>query len=443
MNHGSDSHTMPRRVSSTGREAREPWRPRVAGIIGLIFGPIAAALVAFENFKRLGQTRKGANTLWITILGSVVYFAFILEFEIEQTESLGKLIVNFICPFLFPALQKTDYEKWETSNIDEPDNGWSATGWGVLGLALFVAIGIAVQITSQGGLSPYGQKLDFNWGEIYYSRHVEETEAKTLGDFLVEEGFFDGTPKSVQIAKFENTYQFRMVIKPGLEYKPEVADLANVFATVLSSTVFKGKPVEVHITDNAFRTLRVFPETALDLLEVAEQGDVNAQFNLGVMYDQGLGVPQDYAEAIRWYRMAAEQGDDYAQLNLGLMYIAGQGVAQDYAEALRWFEKGAEGGSVEGANSLAWVLATCPDDEIRDGERAIAIAKEVVEKEVSPRGLDTLAAAYAAAGRFDDAIYTQEQAIAEFRKEASNDDLDSGYLDRLQTYQSGKPWLKP
>ena len=177
--------------------------------------------------------------------------------------------------------------------------------------------------------------------------------------------------------------------------------------------------------------------------KAANQGDVNAQFNLGTMYDQGQGVPQDSAEAIRWYRKAAEQGDDYANLNLGLMYIAGQGVAQDYAEALRWFEKGAEGGSVECANSLAWVLATCPDDKIRDGDRAIVIAKEVVEKEVSPRTLDTLAAAYAAAGRFEDAIYTQEQAIVELQKEAANDYLEKGYLDRLQTYQSGKSWLKP
>ena len=41
----------------------------------------------------------------------------------------------------------------------------------------------------------------------------------------------------------------------------------------------------------------------------AEQGDAVAQFNLGVKYDNGQGVPQDYAEAVKWYRKAAEQGD--------------------------------------------------------------------------------------------------------------------------------------
>ena len=45
-----------------------------------------------------------------------------------------------------------------------------------------------------------------------------------------------------------------------------------------------------------------------------------AQYNLGVMYDNGDGVPQDYKEAVKWYRLAAEQGDASAQYNLGLMY---------------------------------------------------------------------------------------------------------------------------
>ena len=58
----------------------------------------------------------------------------------------------------------------------------------------------------------------------------------------------------------------------------------------------------------------------------AEQGDAKAQSNLGLMYDQGLGVSQDYAEAVRWFRLAAEQGDAGAQCQLGAMYATGKGV---------------------------------------------------------------------------------------------------------------------
>ena len=56
------------------------------------------------------------------------------------------------------------------------------------------------------------------------------------------------------------------------------------------------------------------------------------------MYRNGYGVPQDYAEAMKWYRLAAEQGDASAQYNLGLMYADGRGVPQDDETAYMWFD---------------------------------------------------------------------------------------------------------
>jgi hypothetical protein len=69
---------------------------------------------------------------------------------------------------------------------------------------------------------------------------------------------------------------------------------------------------------------------------LAEQGFPAAQYNVGVMYYEGRDVPQDYAEAVKWYRKAAEQGDANAQYNLGGMYYQGKGVQQDYIIALMW-----------------------------------------------------------------------------------------------------------
>jgi len=60
----------------------------------------------------------------------------------------------------------------------------------------------------------------------------------------------------------------------------------------------------------------------------AEQGYADAQYALGKAYDDGEGVPQDYAEAVKWYRLAAERGQPDAQFNLGVMYAMGQGVPQ-------------------------------------------------------------------------------------------------------------------
>jgi TPR repeat protein len=78
--------------------------------------------------------------------------------------------------------------------------------------------------------------------------------------------------------------------------------------------------------------------TALELTRpLAEEGNVAAQFNLGVMYQLSHGVPQDNEAAVSWYRKAAEQGLAEAQYNLGVMYANGEGVPQDYAAAQMWF----------------------------------------------------------------------------------------------------------
>ena len=69
----------------------------------------------------------------------------------------------------------------------------------------------------------------------------------------------------------------------------------------------------------------------------AEQGYADAQSNLGIMYGRGLGVPQDYVEAVRWYLAAAEQDHAGAQFNLGVMYHSDLGVQLDDVQALMWF----------------------------------------------------------------------------------------------------------
>ncbi len=77
---------------------------------------------------------------------------------------------------------------------------------------------------------------------------------------------------------------------------------------------------------------------------LAEQGDADAQYNLGFMYRNGEGVPQDYETALKWYRLAAEQGNTDAQFNLGLMYYLGQGGLPDYKTAAKWYRLAAEQG---------------------------------------------------------------------------------------------------
>ena len=134
---------------------------------------------------------------------------------------------------------------------------------------------------------------------------------------------------------------------------------------------------------------------------LAEQGNANAQYNLGVMYGKGDGVPQDYAEAVKWYRKAAEQGDVDAQFNLGIMYGKGEeGVPQDYAEAAKWYRKVAEQGEGDAQFNLAFMYFNgdgVPQDYAEayvwyslaaaSGQEQARNNRDLIAKELSPADL--------------------------------------------------------
>ena len=84
------------------------------------------------------------------------------------------------------------------------------------------------------------------------------------------------------------------------------------------------------------------PGRFLEYKASAEQGDAEAQFNLGFCYDDGRGVKKDYGEAVKWYRKAAEQNFAPAQFNLGYCYANGQGVKKNLEEAVEWYRQAAE-----------------------------------------------------------------------------------------------------
>jgi TPR repeat protein len=84
----------------------------------------------------------------------------------------------------------------------------------------------------------------------------------------------------------------------------------------------------------------------------ADKGFAPAQYNLGLAYELGHGVPADEREAFKSYLMAAEQGFGAAQFNVGNMYAAGRGVGQDLFEANLWFKQAAEKGIVEAQFNL-------------------------------------------------------------------------------------------
>ena len=96
-------------------------------------------------------------------------------------------------------------------------------------------------------------------------------------------------------------------------------------------------------------------------LPLAEQGGAMAQAMIGSMYDEGMGVPQNDAEAVKWYRRAAEQGITQAQTLLGTMYYGGEGIPENYVKACMW-----------------WLLAKA------QGDKNAARGLEIVKKQMTP-----------------------------------------------------------
>ena len=114
-----------------------------------------------------------------------------------------------------------------------------------------------------------------------------------------------------------------------------------------------------------------------EMLPIAEQGNADAQFALGVMYGNGDGVPQDYAVAMKWYRLAAKQGIARAQYNLGIMYGNGKGVPQDYVQAHMWFNLAASKGNENGRKNRDMVAKKMTPADVSKAQR---LAREWLEK---------------------------------------------------------------
>ena len=86
--------------------------------------------------------------------------------------------------------------------------------------------------------------------------------------------------------------------------------------------------------------------------KAADKGFAQAQFNLGLLYYQGRGVDLDDVEAVKWFRKSADQGVAEAEYMLGFMYDGGIGVQQNDIEAMKWFQKAVDHGFANAKNAL-------------------------------------------------------------------------------------------
>lgn len=112
------------------------------------------------------------------------------------------------------------------------------------------------------GATNYGMRLKVNQADLYYTTAVSKEDAQRLRDVLVESKICGDTPISMQITKSGKMLQFRFVVKPGADKDESQIPTVQAMGAMLSSVVFGGAPLEIHLCDDHFKTLRVVPAAA-------------------------------------------------------------------------------------------------------------------------------------------------------------------------------------
>jgi TPR repeat protein len=185
------------------------------------------------------------------------------------------------------------------------------------------------------------------------------------------------------------------------------------------------------------------------ILERAAEHDPAVAYLVGYQYLIGTVAARDVAEGARWISSAAERGHPGAQVLLADLQEQGIGMARDPERAQRSRAAIVGSSSPEDRNGFAWRYSVSPDETLRNGRLAVEIMEALLASSemVNAARLDTLAAAYAEVGRFDDAIAMQQAAID--RVQAGDGASPADLLTRirlpelrarLEGYRSGQPY---
>jgi len=359
-----------------------------------------------------------------------------------------------------PVAAGKDYNRALEFNPENP------AALAALGHLHFRGLGLPQDEAVAFGLYTQAAKLDHPGAQVHVGlsylegRGVEQDVV--LARQWLEEPAEAENPAAMNFLARSYRVEFADPAEPELARQWYERAFAAGSADALVSLAYMHQKGEFGEVDRA-EALRLFTEAA-------DAGSSTALVSLGHLHLEGDAVKADPAHALSLFEQAAEQGNPASYLSLGHLYETGTGVEQNLATAESWFERGAEAG-VTGAqlrlvylllsqgestaalpwlaqaaatespiahNDYAWLLATNPDDTIRDGELALSFAQRAVAKVQTPAYLDTLAAAYAELGQFTEAVTTQEQAIA--LVDDAQSELAAELQGHLLAYRDGKPW---
>ena len=191
----------------------------------------------------------------------------------------------------------------------------------------------------------YNIELNYKEAIKYFTMAAEKGEPTAqynLSLFYIEG--FGVEPDTVQAQKwYDLAFQQDNTLPPLIVERPATNDIDLTINTKKSK---KGEKI-------TSKTQNKFAKAIPTFRTRAEAGDAVAQYNLGVLYYDGIGTERNYKEALKWFRLAAEQGDADAQNNIGIMYYHGHGVGKNYSQAFHWYTLAAEQGHIAAQYNIA------------------------------------------------------------------------------------------
>jgi TPR repeat protein len=229
-------------------------------------------------------------------------------------------------------------------------------------------LAMAVALLAGCGKKPVVDQQAAERGEVDQALLTEELarrmEEEGLPETLLKEEPFKGLFEGLfEVAKAKADKE-----KPSFfEATKAKAEKGDAYSQNLLGVMYDdGKGVE-----------QDFKEAVKWCRKAADQGYVNAQTNLGTMYDNGEGVLEDDKEAFKWFRKAADQGHANAQYNLGVMYDVGKGVGKDFVTAYAWWNIAVANGEEDAKENKELIAKEMTPAQITEAE---ALVKEMVKK---------------------------------------------------------------
>jgi TPR repeat protein len=175
------------------------------------------------------------------------------------------------------------------------------------------------------------------------------------------------------------------------------------------------------------------------LQTAASSRNGTAAYWLGKLYLAGRHLETDFGLAAQWLTRSSELEFPPGHLWLAELYSKGLGVEADADRVDELRARVLPTMPVGARNEFAWELAVSPAEQLRNGAFAVEIMEGVTAERPAPTYLDTLAAAYAEAGRFEDAVRAQQRAIAALSGSETAEGRDA-LEQRLELYRSGQPY---